>query len=144
VTSGEVGWALHAPTTTTLTIEYDVIERATGALVLHDRALLACGTAAPMRSETQRDPSLPALSDAAARVRLLESRDLPRSAEVLGVLLVREPRERIALGMNELRERAAALGADAVVGIRLDHELSGGEAYFTGLAVRFVELRHAW
>lgn len=131
------GWSLHARATSALTIAYDVVDRTTGEVVLHDAATLACTTGAPAAAPaTTEEP----LSARAARVMILETTDLPRAAEVVEPLDVHEPvgDERAALRI--LRERAAEVGADAVVGVEFHHGHGGGPIHLSGLAVRFIDL----
>jgi uncharacterized protein YbjQ (UPF0145 family) len=44
--------------------------------------------------------------------------------------------------MRMIRERAAQMGADAVIGVQFHHG-EGGPTHLSGLAVRFVTLRAA-
>lgn len=135
------GWSLHARSTAALTIAYDVVDRTTHEVVLHDAATLSCTSGAPA-------PSAPAaasepLSARASRVMILQTTDLPRTAEVVEPLDIHEPvgDERAALRI--LRERAASIGADAVVGVEFHHGHGGGPIHLSGLAVRFIELPRA-
>lgn len=132
------GWSLHARASSALTIAYDVVDRVTHEVVLHDAATLACTTGAPTpsRPTAASEP----LSSRAARVLILQTTDLPRTAEVVEPLDVHEPvgDERAALRI--LRERAASIGADAVVGVEFHHGHGGGPIHLSGLAVRFIEL----
>ena len=76
----------------------------------------------------------------ARRVLLLQGRRLERPAEVVGVVDAHEPSGREDVAFQRLQERAAALGADAVVGIDFHHGEGPGEPlHLSGLAVRFLE-----
>lgn len=131
------GWSLHARATSALTIAYDVLDRATHEVVLHDTATLACSTG-PSVPAGPSAPEVP-LSDRASRVLILETTELPRMAEVVEPLDVHEPVGDERTAMRMLRERAAAIGADAVVGVEFHHGHGGGPIHLSGLAVRFVD-----
>jgi hypothetical protein len=76
----------------------------------------------------------------ARRVLLLQGRRLERPAEVVGVVDAHEPSGREDIAFQRLQERAAALGADAVVGIDFHHGEGAGEPlHLSGLAVRFLD-----
>lgn len=77
--------------------------------------------------------------EAIARVQVLESTSVGRPTEVLGVVDVHEPVRNTDEALHELREHAAALGADAVLGVEFRHGDGHGEAptHLSGLAVRF-------
>jgi hypothetical protein len=75
----------------------------------------------------------------ASNVLVLQTTKLDRYAEVVGVLDVHEGMgdERVAL--QRLREKAAAMGADAVIGVEFHHGEDEGEpTHLSGMAVRFV------
>lgn len=77
-----------------------------------------------------RDPS---------RVLVLQTTKLDRYAEVLGPIDVHEPMVSDAAALERLREEAAGMGADAVVGVEFHHGDTPGEpTHLSGLAVRFV------
>jgi hypothetical protein len=75
-----------------------------------------------------------------ARVLVLQSTHLDRPAEVVGVVDAH-----VAMGSHDsalevVRQRAAALGADAVVGVEFHHgEGEGQPTHLSGLAVRFID-----
>lgn len=82
-------------------------------------------------------PSPPSAS--ADRVLILQSTHLDRPAEVVGIVDVHEETGHHDAALAELRQKAAALGADAVVGVEFHHGESNGEpTHLSGLAVRFV------
>jgi hypothetical protein len=75
----------------------------------------------------------------ASNVLVLQTTKLDRYAEVVGVVDVHESMgdERVAL--QRLREKAAAMGADAVIGVEFHHGEGDGEpTHLSGMAVRFV------
>jgi uncharacterized protein YbjQ (UPF0145 family) len=88
----------------------------------------------------------PALEDAAKRMVVLQAQDAGRPTEVLGVIDVHEPSGGQDAALETLRQRAALLGANAVLGVEFHHEPepsgAGGdhkdiETHLSGLAVRF-------
>lgn len=73
------------------------------------------------------------------RVLVLETTKLDRYAEVVGVVDVHEPMGSDRAALARLREKAAAMGADAVVGVEFHHGEGEGEpTHLSGMAVRFV------
>jgi uncharacterized protein YbjQ (UPF0145 family) len=71
---------------------------------------------------------------------VLQAQDAGRPTEVLGVVDVHEPTGEHEAALETLRERAALLGADAVLGIEFHHEehdKPGIATHLSGLAVRF-------
>ncbi len=135
-------WSLHARARASLTIQYDVIERATGAVVMSDQATLTCGDLPAPASITQAPTPPPSSDPRADHVVVLQGTDLPQMAEVVGVVDVHEPVGDEATALRMVRERAAAVGADAVIGVQFHHG-EGGPTHLSGLAVRFVTLRGA-
>lgn len=76
----------------------------------------------------------------ARRVLLLQGRKLDRPSEVVGVVDAHEPSGREDVAFQRLQQSAAALGADAVVGIDFHHGEGPGEPlHLSGLAVRFLD-----
>ncbi len=74
----------------------------------------------------------------ASDVLILQSTKLDRPAEVVGVVDVHEPMASEDAALAALRRKAAAMGADAVVGVEFHHgEGSGEPTHLSGLAVRF-------
>jgi hypothetical protein len=95
--------------------------------------------AAPVHHEHEADGAAVDLSRA-RRVLLLQGRKLDRPAEVVGVVDAHEPSGREDVAFQRLQQNAAALGADAVVGIDFHHGEGQGEPlHLSGLAVRFLE-----
>lgn len=136
-------WSLHARASASVTIQYDVIERATGAVVLTDQATLTCGDLArPPGAQTAVATSAPTSGSRADHVVVLQGTDMPQMAEVVGVVDVHEPVGDEATALRLVREQAARMGADAVIGVQFHHG-EGGPTHLSGLAVRFVTLRTA-
>jgi hypothetical protein len=134
------GWSLHAHARESLTIVYDVIDRQTGEVVLQSEATLLCSSVPSDGDPALRRPAAPSVpSDPASRVVVLSGDDPGRAAEVIGMLDVASPGYDTAAAMRLLRERAAALHADAVVGVELHHGTRGGPPRLSGLAVRYLE-----
>jgi hypothetical protein len=76
----------------------------------------------------------------ASRVLVLQSTHLDRPAEVVGVIDAHVPMGSHEAALDVLRKRAAAMGADAVVGVEFHHgEGEGQPTHLSGLAVRFLE-----
>lgn len=71
---------------------------------------------------------------------VLESTHLDRPAEVVGVVDAHLPMGSHDSALDALRRRAAAMGADAVVGVEFHHgEGEGQPTHLSGLAVRFLQ-----
>jgi uncharacterized protein YbjQ (UPF0145 family) len=86
----------------------------------------------------------PALEGAAKKMLVLQAQDAGRPTEVLGVVDVHEASGDHDAALETLRQRAALLGAEAVLGVEFHHEPgeAGGEhkdiaTHLSGLAVRF-------
>ncbi len=95
--------------------------------------------AAPEHHEHESDGAAVDLSRS-RRVLLLQGRKLDRPAEVVGVVDAHEPSGREDAAFQRLQQSAAALGADAVVGIDFHHGEGPGEPlHLSGLAVRFLD-----
>ena len=74
-----------------------------------------------------------------SRVLVLQTTKLERPAEVVGVVDAHESMGRHDAALTTLKRRAAALGADAVVGVEFHHGEGEGEpTHLSGLAVRFL------
>jgi uncharacterized protein YbjQ (UPF0145 family) len=111
-------------------------------LILTPLFIAGCGTSRliPLEAGSFRNPRL---ADAAKNMVVLQAQDAGRPTEVIGVIDVHEPTGEHDAALQTLRERAALIGADAVLGIEFHHEsdehgVSGGiETHLSGLAVRF-------
>ena len=88
------------------------------------------------------DPVVPSTGNAGgdpARVLVLQSKHLDRPAEVIGVVDAHEEMGKHEAALWALKNKAARLGADAVVGVEFHHGESEGEpTHLSGLAVRFM------
>ena len=85
-------------------------------------------------------PSVRVDPERSGRVLILQGRKLERPAEVVGVVDAHEPSGRQDAALQQLRTRAAALGADAVVGVEFHHGEGHGEPiHLSGLAVRYLD-----
>jgi hypothetical protein len=77
-----------------------------------------------------RDPS---------KVLVLETHHLEHPAEVVGVIDAHEEMGKHESALWLLKTKAAALGADAVIGVEFHHGEGEGEpTHLSGLAVRFI------
>jgi hypothetical protein len=76
--------------------------------------------------------------DAASRIAILPTSKPDRPAEVVGVVDVHEPMANEDAALQRLREKAAALGADAVLGVEFHHGEETGPTHLSGLAVRYT------
>jgi hypothetical protein len=75
-----------------------------------------------------------------SRILILQSTHLDRPTEVVGVIDAHLPVGNQDAAMVSLRERAAAMGADAVIGVEFHHgEAPGEPTHLSGLAVRFLQ-----
>jgi hypothetical protein len=87
--------------------------------------------------EPRGDTSAP--SGDAGRILVLQTTKLDRYAEVVGVVDVHEAMGTEQAALATLRRKAAAMGADAVIGVEFHHGESEGEpTHLSGMAVRFV------
>ena len=76
-----------------------------------------------------------------ANIAIIESEHVDRPMEVLGFVDVHEPVTTQAEAIAELREHAAELGAEAVIGVELHHGEGGpAPSHLSGTAVRFRDL----
>lgn len=73
----------------------------------------------------------------AARVLITADKHIARPTEVVGVLDFHSRAESEDKGFDELRARAAALGADAVIGAEFEHGEGREPSHLSGMAVRF-------
>ena len=90
------------------------------------------------RGDPEGAPGVVSDVTSASEVLVLQSTKLDRPAEVVGVVDVHEPMASEAAALARLREKAAALGANAIVGVEFHHgEGTGEPAHLSGLAVRY-------
>jgi hypothetical protein len=82
----------------------------------------------------------PAARGNPSRVLVLQSTHLDRPSEVVGVIDAHVPMGSHEAALDVVRQRAAAMGADAVVGVEFHHgEGEGQPTHLSGLAVRFLQ-----
>ena len=75
-----------------------------------------------------------------SRVLVLQSSHADRPTEVVGIIDIHVGSVSQDAALDLLRDRAAALGADAVLGVEFHHADEGGPLHLSGLAVRFISL----
>src|SRR5260370_31417887 len=110
-------------------------------LVTAPLLLGGCAASRPIPLEAGRCLN-PRLADAAKTMPALQAQDAGRPTEVIAVIDVHEPTGEHDAALQTLRQRAALIGADAVIGIEFHHEDAksddkGIETHLSGLAVRF-------
>jgi uncharacterized protein YbjQ (UPF0145 family) len=80
-------------------------------------------------------------TSAGARVQVIESESTGREMEAMGIVDAHERPGHHEEALTDLREAAAELGAEAVVGVEFHHGEGHGEvSHLSGLAVRFRKL----
>ncbi len=94
---------------------------------------------APPGTAAAPAPEPPATTDW-RRVVILQTSHLDRPAEVLGIVDVHEEMGKHEQALDEMKQMAARIGADAVVGVEFHHgEGHGAEpTHLSGLAVRYL------
>ena len=94
----------------------------------------------PPGTQTSPGPAPAAIGGAdGSRVLVLESKHTDRPSQVVGVVDAHEEMGKHEGALRTLQRKAAALGADAVVGVEFHH--GEGEAeptHLSGIAVRFL------
>jgi hypothetical protein len=88
---------------------------------------VAPGASEPMLTPTER------------AVIVLVDKHVDRPTEVLGVFDFHTAETSEDKGFDELRRKAAAMGADAVIGAEFEHGDDGGPSHLSGMAVRFLD-----
>jgi hypothetical protein len=84
-------------------------------------------------------PPPPPMTPRARVVQVFVDKRIPRPTEVVGVLDFHSAATNEDKGFDELRARAAALGADAVIGAEFEHGEGGEPSHLSGMAVRFLD-----
>lgn len=80
----------------------------------------------------------PEASDPRTReILVTPQKDLGRACEVIGVLDFHSSAESEDKGFDEMRVRAAAMGADAVIGAEFEHGEPGAMSHLSGMVVRY-------
>ncbi len=72
-------------------------------------------------------------------VKVYPDKDVGRMTEVVGVLDFHTDASTADKGFEQLKARAAALGADAVIGAEFEHGDPGEKSHLSGMAVRFID-----
>jgi uncharacterized protein YbjQ (UPF0145 family) len=116
--------------------EFDEVNHAHETLHAH-------GDAVHEHDEHEHAHAHPHVSpEAAARIQLFESENGDREMEAMGVVDAHEKPGHHDEALQELREQAAALGADAVVGVEFHHGEGGAAvSHLSGMAVRYRQLK---
>ena len=83
---------------------------------------------APPPTQPERGPVL-----------VLVDKRVGRPSEVLAILDFHSNAADEQKGFEELRARAFAIGADAVIGAEFEHGSDGGASHLSGIAVRFLD-----
>ncbi len=105
-----------------------VSSEAHGAIDISDIGPIPCADCTPAPQMTPR----------ARAVQVFADKHVPRPTEVVGVLDFHSAATSEDKGFDELRARAAALGADAVIGAEFEHGEGGEPSHLSGMAVRFL------
>lgn len=72
-------------------------------------------------------------------VLVIADKRIARPTEVVGVLDFHSNADDEEKGFDELRARAADMGAEAVIGAEFEHGEGGRPSHLSGMAVRFVD-----
>jgi uncharacterized protein YbjQ (UPF0145 family) len=91
-------------------------------------------------AERAAPPPSAALLAKAQRVRVLPNAEAGCVTEVIGLVDVHERAATSAQALEELRVKAATLGADAVVGVEFEHADGKAATHLSGMAVRCRDL----
>ena len=84
-------------------------------------------------------------NEAAKRVTVIPGMDPGRSSYVVAVLDMHTMEDSEDKGFDLLRERAAEVGADAVIGAEFEHGKEGEVSHLSGMAVRYEnEVKHTY
>ena len=106
--------------------------------VSYPTTVFAVGGEAPIAANAPEQA--PVAQGDPSRVLVLQSTHLDRPAEVVGVIDAHVPMGSQDAALDVVRRRAAAMGADAVVGVEFHHgEGEGQPTHLSGLAVRFLQ-----
>lgn len=98
-------------------------------------ALVGSGVELDVAALAQTMPS-PTPAPVSTEVLVTVDRQLDVPTELVGVLDFHSPADTEDKGFAELRARAAALGADAVIDAEFEHGEDGGLSHLSGMAVR--------
>jgi hypothetical protein len=75
----------------------------------------------------------------ARTVQVLVDKRIPRPTEVMAVFDFHSRADSEDKGFDELRARAAQIGADAVIGAEFEHGDGNEPSHLSGMAVRFLD-----
>lgn len=81
----------------------------------------------------------PPMSPGAHAVQVFVDKRIPRPTEVLAVFDFHSDADSEDKGFDELRARAAQIGADAVIGAEFEHGEGSEPSHLSGMAVRFLD-----
>jgi uncharacterized protein YbjQ (UPF0145 family) len=87
---------------------------------------------------------LPAYDPRSARVLVTIDKSIGRDTEIVAVFDVHTHAESQDKGFDELRRRAYALGADAVIGAEFEHGEGDEPSHLSGMAVKYCAPRPAY
>jgi hypothetical protein len=82
---------------------------------------------------------VPLMTARAQGVQVFVDKHIPRPTEVIAIFDLHSHAESEDKGFNELRARAAAIGADAVIGAEFEHGDGNEPSHLSGMAVRFLD-----
>ena len=77
------------------------------------------------------------LSESAAKIQVFTDAVPPKPCEVVGVLDFHTDEDSEDKGFDQLRAKAAELGADAVISADFEHGAEGEKSHLSGVAVRY-------
>ena len=88
--------------------------------------------------DTSDTPEAP-MTPRAHAVQVFVDKRIPRPTEVLAVFDFHSRADSEDKGFDELRARAAQIGADAVIGAEFEHGDGEEPSHLSGMAVRFLD-----
>ncbi len=84
------------------------------------------------------DASADAAPSQGQRIVVFPDKRIDRPTEIIGVLDFHSDATSEDKGFDELRARAAAMNADAVIGAEFEHGEGSGPSHLSGVVVRFL------
>ncbi len=94
----------------------------------------------PSAASSPQTRPTPVANGDPSKILVLPTKELNRPCEVIGVVDIHVPMGSHDTSLDQLRRRAAQMGADAVIGVDFNHpEEPGQPSHLSGLAVRYVE-----
>lgn len=84
-------------------------------------------------------PAAPIAQPQIRSILVITDKRLPRPTEVVGVLDFHTDASSQDKGFDELRSRAYAMGADAVIAAEFEHGGAGEPSHLSGIVVRFLD-----